>query len=153
LEELGRYQPELLDRPRLIVGSRADMAEDWTGSVTDLDRMSAVTGAGVDAVVNHLAQLVSEARQALPTTPGIVIHRPEAEGVLVERDMDGAFIVRGRPARRAVAVNDLTNAEALAYVQHRLRQLGVDRALVRAGAHEGDVVRVGDFTFTYEPDR
>jgi GTP-binding protein len=153
LEELGRYQPELLDRPRLIVGSRADMAEDWTGTVTDLDRMSAVTGAGVDAVVNHLAQLVSEARQVLPSTPGIVIHRPEAEGVLVERDMDGAFIVRGRPARRAVAVNDLTNAEALAYVQHRLRQLGVDRALVRAGAHEGDVVRVGDFTFTYEPDR
>jgi GTP-binding protein len=153
LEELGRYRPELLDRPRLVVGSRADLAEDWTGDVVGPDRMSAVTGAGLEPVVNRLAQLVAEARQALPSTPGIVIHRPEPEGVLVERDIDGAFVVRGRPARRAVAVNDLTNSDALAYVQHRLRRLGVDRALVRAGAREGDMVRVGDFTFTYEPDR
>ena len=153
LEELGRYRPELLDRPRLVVGSRADLAEEWTGDVVGPDRMSAVTGAGLEPVVNRLAQLVAEARQALPSTAGIVIHRPEPEGVLVERDIDGAFVVRGRPARRAVAVNDLTNSDALAFVQHRLRRLGVDRALVRAGAREGDMVRVGDFTFTYEPDR
>jgi len=115
--------------------------------------MSAATGSGVPAVVGALATLVQETRAEVPAVPGIVIHRPEPEGVLVERDTDGAFIVRGRPAERAVAVNDLTNVEALSYVQHRLRRLGVDRALVRAGAHEGDLVRVGTFTFTYTPDQ
>ena len=49
-------------------------------------------------------------------------------------------------------MNDLTNADALAYVQYRLKRLGVDRALARAGAREGDLVHVGGFTFTYETD-
>ena len=34
LDELGRYQPELLDRPRIVVGSRADVADadvQWQG--------------------------------------------------------------------------------------------------------------------------
>jgi GTPase len=52
-----------------------------------------------------------------------------------------------------VAVNDLTNPQALEYVQARLRRLGVDRALARAGAREGDLVTVGAFTFEYQPDQ
>ena len=101
-----------------------------------------------------MARLVSVARRsaALPTGGGVVVHRPEPEGITVRRGDDGAFVVLGRPAQRAVAVNDLTNADALAYVQNRLRHLGVDRALVRAGAREGDLVHVGGFTFTYEDD-
>ena len=53
---------------------------------------------------------------------------------------------------RAVALSDLTNAEALAYAQGRLRRLGVDRALARAGARSGDRVRIGGFEFDYQPD-
>jgi GTP-binding protein len=93
---------------------------------------------------------------ARATTHGqgtFVVHRPAGQGVLVERDDDGAFVVRGRPAERAVALSDLTNADALAYAQQRLRRLGVDRALSRAGARQGDLVRVGAFEFEYEPDQ
>jgi len=46
-------------------------------------------------------------------------------------------------------VNDLTNPQALDYVHDRLRRLGVDRALARAGAREGDTVRIGDLSFDY----
>ena len=51
---------------------------------------------------------------------------------------------RAAPAERAVALADLTNPEALAYVQQRLQRLGVEQALARAGARDGDVVRIGD---------
>ena len=51
-----------------------------------------------------------------------------------------------------MAVNDITNPDALAYVQTRLKKLGVDRALARAGAREGDRVRIGKFEFDYETD-
>jgi GTP-binding protein len=81
-----------------------------------------------------------------------VLHRPELEGVLVERDGEG-WVVLGRQAARAVAVSDLTNSDALAYVQRRLKRLGVDRALTRAGAHEGDLVRIGPMSFEFSPDR
>jgi len=153
LAELGRYQPALLERPRLVVGSRADLEAPDSGWPESAPRLSAVTGQGVDALVKAMVQAVGEARrQQVPVAPGVVVHRPEPEGVRVERGPDGAFVVVGRPAQRAVAVNDLTNADALAYVQYRLKRLGVDRALARAGAREGDLVHVGGFTFTYESD-
>jgi GTP-binding protein len=155
VNELGRYQPELLDRPRLVVGSKVDLSgpgaevSSWEPEM----RISAVTGDGLPPFVTRVAGLVKDARSARAPVQSVVIHRPEPEGVDVERSHDGGFVVRGRRAERAVAVNDLTNAQALEYVQHRLHRLGVDRALARAGAREGDVVHVGGFTFTYEPDQ
>ncbi len=71
---------------------------------------------------------------------------------MVERDIDGAWVVLGRAAERAVALNDLTNIEALEYVQERFARIGVDRALARAGATEGDLVRVGEMMFEYSAE-
>jgi GTP-binding protein len=51
-----------------------------------------------------------------------------------------------------VAVADLTNEEAAAYVQQRLRRMGVEKALARAGAREGDVVRIGPVELEYSDD-
>src|SRR3954469_5936266 len=146
LGELGRYRPELLDRSRLVVGTKADVAHnsDWDGL-----RISAVTGAGLPDLLHRTMALVAGARDAHARPDTYIVHRPEAEGVQVERADDGAYVVLGRPAQRAVAVNDLTNLEALDYVRNRLRRLGVDRALARAGARAGDLVRGGDLEFEY----
>jgi len=46
----------------------------------------------------------------------------------------------------------VTTPEALAYIDHRLERLGVPKLLARAGAADGDVVWVGDFSFEYRPD-
>ena len=150
LDELVRHQPDLLSRPR-VVGSRADIGEP--ADTVELS-VSAVTGDGVAALVGRLAQLVVEARAAVPVPEAFVVHRPAAEGFRIEAvdGEGGGWRVLGRQAERAVALSDLTNPEALAYAQGRLRSLGVDRALARAGAREGDLVRIGSFTFEYEPD-
>jgi GTPase len=170
LEELGRYRPELLERPRLLVGSKTDalgspIAAEEAGDddppsddpaahelATDL-QISAVTGEGVDPLLGRLAVLVGEARAAelVPTTT-VVVHRPLPEGIEIVREADGSFVVLGRSALRAVALSDLTDDQAVAYVQERLRRLGVERALVRAGARDGDVVHLGKLTFTYQSD-
>ncbi len=71
----------------------------------------------------------------------------------VERIGEGELRVHGRAAERAVALNDLTNRDALTYVDFRLKRLGVGRLLARAGAVEGDAVTIGAFSFEYEPDR
>jgi GTP-binding protein len=150
LRELGRYRPELLSRPRLVVGSRADLAE------ADLDleypAVSAVTGAGVSGLVRTLGELVEAARleeEAAPIEP--TLHRPTEETFFVTRSGQG-FVVEGRQAVRAVAVSDLNDPDALALVQRRLRRLGVDRALARAGARAGDSVQIGELEFEWEPE-
>ena len=145
LEELGRYRPELLDRPRLVIGSKADVA------LFDFDgiRVSAVTHQGVDELLGALGAMVAEARAAEPEPEPFVVLRPVEEGFSVARDDDGAWRVSGRTAERVVAMADLTNQEAVAYVQDRFRRMGVERALARAGAREGDTVRVGPVELEY----
>jgi GTP-binding protein len=150
LEELRRYEPKLLARPRLVVGSKADLVTSeagWEG-----ERVSAVSGEGLPRLLGRMASLVEAARSELPAPVRFVVHRPEVAGIAVERDSAGGWTVVGRAAQRAVALSDLTNPEAFAYAEERLRRLGVGRALARAGARAGDRVCIGGFEFEYQPD-
>lgn len=153
LIELEAYRPELVTRPRVVVGSRADLAEadGWASSWDGLT-VSAVTGDGVPHLLGAMAEAVRSARATEPEPEAFVIHRPQPEGLRIERTDAGGFVVHGRAVERAVALSDLTNLEALAYVQERLRKLGVDKALAKAGASDGDLVEIGRFSFEYAAD-
>ncbi len=152
--ELGTYRPELLDRPSVIVGSKADVLtpQDWGDQAPVELAISSVTGEGVQDLLWRLAALVTAARDAPPERDGFVIHRPEPTGVAITRDDDGSWRVIGREAERSVALSDLTDVGALDYAQHRLKKLGVDKALRKAGVRHGDEVRIGAFAFEYEED-
>ncbi len=156
LRELGDYQPDLLDRPRLIIGSRIDMASDTTSTHRDgveLDLLSSsMTGQGLDNLVPRMARLVRQAREAEPESTTFMVFRPEPEGYRIERADDAAYVVTGRQAERAVALSDLTNPDAPNFAWERLRQPGVDRAAGSAGVDEGAVARTGAFEFDWEED-
>ncbi|MGZ4694539.1 MAG: GTPase ObgE [Acidimicrobiales bacterium] len=175
LDELGRYRPELLTRPRIVIGSRADLADEadlaavaeagdavraavdagdeGEAPIGHIDvTVSAVTGAGLPRVVGLMADAVRHVREEEPEPEAFVVYRPVTEGIHVVRTDDGGFEVVGRQAQRAVALSDLTNLEALDYAHLRLRKLGVDKALAKAGARQGDVVRIGKLTFEYDED-
>jgi GTP-binding protein len=152
MHELEAYQPELIERPRLVVGTKSDSVShdamaDWDGI-----SMSAVTGDGLKQVVGKLAQLVKAAREEIPLPESTVIIKPLPEGSWVEKIAANEFRVHGRGAERAVALNDVTSPEALSYIDERLNKLGVQKLLVKAGANAGDVVWIGDFSFEYVPD-
>jgi GTP-binding protein len=152
LDELGQYQPDLLVRPRVRVGSRADLATPETLSGFEGHTMSAVTGEGVPRLLGLLRVEVDAARRAEPEPDGFVTLRPAPEGVQIGRRDDGSFEVLGREAARAVGLSDLTNPEALDVARERLSRLGVDRALARAGARHGDTVHIAGISFDYESD-
>lgn len=127
LREIGPYPDELV--PRLAV--------------------SAPIRQGLDSALSWLSNLVELVRANEPQSDGVVVHRPEPKGFSVLRDDDGAWVVVGRSAERAVALADLTKPDALTYVQQRLRDIGVDRALARSGVETGQEVRIGTFSFDY----
>ncbi len=149
LEELRRYEPALLERPRIVVGSKADApdATEWDGT-----KVSALTGEGLRPLLGALAGMVERARAEGAPEGRFVLHRPQQAGVVVSRGDDGGWVVRGRSAERAVALSDMTVPDALEYAQARLKRLGVDRALQRAGARTGDVVSIGSFQFDFQAD-
>ncbi len=153
LEELGAYRPELLERPRIVVGSKVDDPRAdpmWEGQM-----ISAVTGEGLRPLVGRMADLVDQARAAeaeVQAEGTFTVHRLVPSGILVSRDDDGTYVVHGKEAERAVALNDLTNPEALIYAQARLKRMGVDKELARAGARQGDPVRIGKLEFDYDEE-
>ncbi|MFM7093366.1 MAG: GTPase ObgE [Actinomycetota bacterium] len=149
LRELEAYDPALVARPRIVVGSKVDVADPAVLAVWSGLTMSAVTRQGVRAVVGKLAQLVSQAREAIPPREATVSLRPEPEGTYVERVGENEFRIVGRNAVRSVALNDITSPEALNYIDERLKKMGVGRLLSRAGAQDGDVVHIGNFSFEY----
>ncbi|MGP0031896.1 MAG: GTPase ObgE [Acidimicrobiales bacterium] len=162
LGELGGYQPELLERPRVVAGTKSDLRPDGAAPGCDAPGdaatspcelvLSSATGAGVRPLVDRLAVLVQAARRdaaSAATITSTVLHRPVPEGVEVQRLGPGTWQVRGRVAERAVAFSDLTDDGAMDEAVRRLRRLGVDRALARAGARDGDEVTVGAMTFTW----
>ncbi len=151
LEELEAYRPELVERPRLVVGSKVDDPRAdpmWEGEM-----ISAITGEGLRPLVGRIVDLVDRARaeEAQVDAAGtFTVHRLVPSGILVSRDDDGTYVVHGKEAERAVALNDLTNPEALVYAQAQLKRLGVDKELARAGATPGDPVRIGRLELEYD---
>ena len=111
--------------------------------------ISAVTGDGVRRLVGAMAAAVHEARPGGANGRASSCSVPAANGSLVERIGDHEFRVSGRDVERTVALNDVTTHEATAYISHRLDRMGVHKQLARAGATDGDVVWIGDFSFEY----
>ena len=116
---------------------------------------SAATGAGVgelrDAIFEHVPEPEPEpAGGEQPATHRV--YRPGAgDSFSVERLGPGAFRVDGGRIDRLIARHDIGNAEAMRYVEERLRSLGVIRALEAAGFEPGDDVEIAGVVFELDP--
>jgi GTP-binding protein len=145
-DELVRHLDELSSRPRVVVGSKGDVVGEGVDASDCELVISAARGDGLPALLSRLVELVGAARREEQAIEAAAprVHRPSADEVEVRRTGDGRFEVLGRAAARAVGLSDLTDPGALEELHRRLVRLGVDRALTRAGARDGDVVAIGD---------
>ncbi len=155
--ELREYDPSLLELPSVVVVNKIDLAApgEIDEAVADLTEfglpvvaISAEGGQGLDELRETLFAL-------LPAKPTLEVGdrqptRVEARPVKVERDMSGnGWVVSGEEVEGVVSRFDPTNHDAVAYLQHHFKSLGVYRALARAGAQPGDDVVIGDAVFEY----
>jgi GTPase len=168
--EVAEYDERLARLPELLVLSKsdlmpeeraADVAREWRerlgDSVLGVIPTSAVTGAGLEELRRTIVA-------GLPERPGpepgpepefdaeYRLYTPAGEGgFTVEREEDRAFRVTGRGIELLFARHDLSNPEALAYIESRLAEIGVLAALRSAGFEPGDEVRVGEEAFELHP--
>ena len=61
-------------------------------------------------------------------------------------------MVSGRGVERLLARYDIDNEDALAYLEERLREIGVLGALQREGFVAGDEVQIAGIAFELDPD-
>lgn len=103
-----------------------------------LYRISALTGEGVDGLKAAIATKVHELREELRAlSEADVQYEHVWEHKREERDKQfkvvplggGVFRVEGPQVERMVVQTDWENEEAIAFLQHRLKRLGVEKAL------------------------
>ncbi len=167
--ELSAYGAGLERLPELVVLSKRDLAPveeieaaltEWRErlgeSVLAVLAVSSATGEGLDelrqqvlaALPENAPELGASAAPAAEFEAEHRVYRPAGEGgYWVEREDDGGFRILGRGVELLFERHDLKNEEALAYLEQRLREIGVITALTRAGFEPGDDVRVGEHEF------
>jgi GTPase len=168
--ELAGYGAGLDGLPEIVALSKIDLVPDdelrplvsqWQEShaeAVEVLGISSATGAGLEELVRATFAAMPEA-EARPTVVGDRgfevehrVYRPgDEEGFEVAVEGDGRFRVSGRGIELLIARHDLTNPEALDYLESRLREIGVIAELQRAGFEPGDEVVVGEFEFELDP--
>lgn len=123
--------------------------------------VSAATGEGLEELRGAILSALPETAPARPEAHEAGraefeaehrVYRPVGEGgYSVEREADGGFRVLGRGVELLFERHDLANEEALAYLEQRLKEIGVVAALQAAGFEPGDDVRVGEHEFELHP--
>lgn len=164
--ELDQYDPELREKPQVVAFNKIDLPESraaWPVVGETLRRMglevvaiSAATGEGVMELLELVARTLRRPEAVQAEGERVRVYRlaeePE-EAVAVEREREGVFRVRGRPAERAAALINVGTPEGISVLKRRLAHLGVMKMLERAGAAEGDLVRVGDAEFRFDGEK
>ena len=169
--ELALYDARLAALPRILALSKADLvaaevaqaAQDaWSERVGDdvpVILTSSATGAGLPELRSELLRRVSAENEApVGASAGVElaehrVFRPAAgRSWQVERVGERAYRVTGRGIERLVARYDLDNEDALAYLERRLRGLGVIEALRGQGFEAGDDVEIAGIAFDLDPD-
>ena len=126
---------ELLSRVTPRGASDEDGVDDDAGALV----LAAHTGQTGDAGEEDLAEYM--------------VFRPASgKGFQVERTRDGAFAVKGKGIERLLQRYDIENEDAMAYLEERLRRIGVLGALEAEGFEPGDELEVGGVTFELDPD-
>jgi GTP-binding protein len=118
---------------------------------------SSATGVGLGELAETLLRGVQETASREPVGLGAAAHEREeqlaehmvfrpaaATGFRVEQLGPGSFAVRGTGIERLLRRYDVENEDAMAYMEGRLRRIGVLKALEDEGFKAGDEVRIGD---------
>ncbi|MEU5546122.1 GTPase ObgE [Streptomyces sioyaensis] len=167
-EELAQYGG-LENRPRVVVLNKVDVPDgkDLADMIRpDLEErgyrvfeVSAVAHLGLKELSYALADIVAKARAAKPVQEATrIVIRPQAvddAGFTVTEEAEHFYRVRGEKPERWVRQTDFNNDEAVGYLADRLSRLGVEDALLKAGARAMDGVAIGPednaVVFDWEP--
>ena len=162
--ELGAFRAELAARPGLVVVNKADLIDDAAAAEVAVALApdaaliggvvvvaSAAAGRGLDDLRRALDDVIGRATpepEAVAEAEPVVLRPAEGrvDDFTVRRDGE-AWRVEGRVLERLVAKAELSNDEAVRYLQDVMERAGVSEALRRAGAADGDTIVIGAAEF------
>lgn len=163
-EELRLYNSRLLERPQIVAANKIDIPgaeenlhtfKEQVGEDVPVYSISAATGQGIKELIFAVADLLDKVeREPVRVEEPVVEERKvyrveEAPEPFTIRKEDDVFVVEGEQMERLIKMSKLNSYDAIQRFSRIMRGIGVDDALRKAGAKDGDTVRIGDFEFEF----
>lgn len=163
-QELKEYNMRLLERPQIIVANKMDMpdAEEhlelFKEQMTEdypIFPISAITKKGLQPLLREIADKVDETpefplyEEKEEQTRVVYRFEKKEDPFVITRDDDGAYVLSGFEIEKLFKMTDFSRDESIRRFARQLRGMGVDEALRKRGAQDGDIVRLLQYEFEF----
>jgi GTP-binding protein len=162
-EELTLFHPMLAQKPQIIALNKVDLPEVaerlpeikkiLTGAGINAHYISAAKGTGVDNLMHDAMKLLRsmvDEEKSIYAPVKVFRPKPRQTGVTVSKQGD-KYIVSAPELERIIAGAGASPSEIQWQLNKQLLRLGVNRALVKAGAKYGDKIRCGEMEWEWSP--
>ncbi|PAE42166.1 GTPase ObgE [Neobacillus sp. YX16] len=165
-KELEEYNLRLTERPQIIVANKMDMPdaeENLKKFKEQLEEdfpifpISALSRKGLRELLFAIADKIEQTpefpldHEEEDTGVNRVLYKHEAdpEAFYITREPDGAFVISGEKVEKLFKMTNFQTEESVRRFSRQLRGLGVDEALRKKGAKDGDTVKLLEFEFEF----
>lgn len=162
--ELGKYDPELLNKPQLVVASKMDdeYAGEYLAEFKDkypdlkVYEISSLTHSGLKEVLYAASALIKEAKaleaenKEVQEETVVYKYKPKRPDFFIVKEAQHRWKVVSEKIDRIAAEMDLDNMEDAAKFTDLVNEMGLEKALYDAGARTGDQVLIGSYILGYK---
>lgn len=168
--ELSLYNEKLADRPQIIAANKMDMpeaAEHLDMFKEQLEEVrgdkeyiivpiSSLTKMGIQELLYKAADVLDTVEETIEVEEvkeiderKVYTYEKRDEITFEIRREDEVFVIESEGIERMMKRINLNSYDAVMRFARTMRKLGVDEALRKKGAKDGDMVQIGDFAFEF----
>lgn len=160
-KELKEYSEKLSTRKQIIVANKLDVMQDENllkeleefakRKDIELFKMSAVTGEGIDELMNCVTEVLKELpkEELVEVEEKMVYTLEDEEEFSIIRDGD-EYLVEGPAIERLMGRINIGDNESMHYFQKMIKNLGIEEELKKKGVRQGDTVKFLEWEFEWE---
>ena len=159
INELKAYDERLLKKPSMIIASKMDL----DGAKQNLETfkkkypnvkiypISSIYNEGIDVLIKDLNELVKTSASVVEEDMNnFKEYKFVSEKPFTIAKEDGIWVVKGGKVEQLFKMTRFTEDESVLRFAHKLKKIGVEEALTKAGAKIGDEVKILDYIFNFK---
>ncbi len=160
-KELKTFNKKLFDKPRILAINKADLpsAEKVYKALTKKRKkqkvflISAATGEGIKEVLDEVVKILSSTpvEQIAVEEEKPVVHKVEPI-FTITRDENDVIHITGKKVEEFIAMTNFTQPEAVTRLKGIFKKIGLEKALLKQGVQDGDLLVVGGKEFEWNGD-
>ena len=160
--ELREYEPELAERPQIVVANKCDLIGEQRETLDRLREyveeqgfpmleISAAAHQGTESLIQLCAQRLADLPPVKPFEADYVPPEPVLEGAddVVISHEDGLWQLEGDWLKRVAATVNFSDYESRMFFDRALRKAGIFDRLEAMGIQDGETVCIYDLMFDY----